>query len=82
MIWIAGVVLFLLYSASGALPTNLRFPGIQPLFEVGPLKMDWRDILALLIVGIVIYGLHTGQLSARDALIIVGSILAGKAVGK
>ena len=82
MIWIVGIILFLLYFVTGALPNNVRFPGIQPLLEVGPVKMDWRDILALLIVVIAIYAVSTSQLSAKDALIIVGSILAGKIIGK
>jgi hypothetical protein len=53
---------------------------LQPALEVGPLRMDWRDIIALAIVVIVFVGLYTHQLSYERALAILGGLLIGKLV--
>lgn len=82
MEWILGVMLFVAYLASGALPETTVFPGIRPLLKVGPVKMDWRDILALLIVGVAIYALYTGEMSPQGVIILLGGILMGKAIAK
>ncbi len=75
MIWIIASALFLLFVTKGA------FLGAQPLLEIGnTIKMDWRDILALLIVGVVIYLLATDKISGKEILAILGAIIGGKAI--
>jgi hypothetical protein len=75
MDWVFAVILFVAYVLSGLLP-------VRPLLVAGPIQMDWRDIIALAIVGIVIYALYMGQISFKDALVILGGILVGKIVAK
>jgi hypothetical protein len=53
---------------------------VQPLFELGPLRMDWRDIIALAIVVIVAWALYADKLSVQQALAILGGLLVGKLV--
>ena len=70
------VILFLFYLFSGALaPTSTL---MQPLFKAGPVSVDWRDIIAIAIVAIVVWALYTHQLTAKEALAILAGILGGK----
>jgi hypothetical protein len=73
---IAALFLFIVLVGSGSV-TRL----VQPLFEIGPLKMDWRDIIALAVVIVVGIALYRETLTERDALKILAAILIGKLVG-
>lgn len=55
---------------------------LQTALEVGPLKMDWRDIIALAVVVIVLFGIYTHQLSVERALAVLAGLLLGKLVLK
>ena len=71
MNWTTGIggLLFLLFLLQG-----------QSLLELWGMRIAWKEILALLVVGVVIHALWIGQMSDQDALIIIGSILVGKSI--
>jgi len=58
------------------------FPGVQPLLDVGPVHMSSTDIIALGLVGIVVWAWLVGQISAENAVKFLASALSGKAIGK
>ena len=74
---IVGLVLFILIVGTGSVGGL-----VQPLLEVGPLKMDWRDIIALAAVAVVFYGLYRHTLTEKEALTILAGILIGKLVAR
>lgn len=80
--WALAVVAFLLMFLPATVQGPSRFPGLIPLIEVGPVKADWRDLIAIAIIAIVVWAIWTGQLSVNDALKILGGLLLGKAVSK
>lgn len=68
MVWIWAVALFLLLATKGA------FLPFAPALRIGTaVEMDWRDILALLIVGLAIFGVATKKVTVKETLIIVGA---------
>ncbi|MBI4278830.1 MAG: hypothetical protein HY660_10275 [Armatimonadetes bacterium] len=75
MVWLAAIIAFLILAGRGILP------GVQPLLTVGSVGIEWPDIIAILIAGVAIYALATGQMSPREVLVILAGILAGKAIG-
>ena len=77
MDWLFFMAIILAIWATTMSPTLL-----QTVLEIGPLKMDWRDIIALAIVAITIFGLYTHQLSIERALAILGGLLIGKLMFK
>lgn len=80
--WVIAIALFVLYLIKPNFPARGVFPGIEPLLKVGPVEMDWTDILALALVIILLYAMFSGQMSAEDAAKILAGALAGKALGK
>jgi hypothetical protein len=77
-----GAIILLFFLASGTLPDTTAFPGVRPLIQVGPINITWRDILALAVAGLAIYGVYSNSISVQDALLILGAIIVGKAITK
>jgi hypothetical protein len=70
--WIVAVVVALFLWAPGGLL------GAQMLLKIGPVEMDWRDILALFLIVILGIAYFNGELSAKQIAAIIGGILVGK----
>ncbi len=75
MSWILGIIAFLVFFF-------WRSGGMQPLLKVGPVEMDWRDILVLAIIVIGAWLVASHQVSGTDLLKILAGILAAQAVGQ
>jgi hypothetical protein len=80
--WIIAIALLILYLIKPKFPASGIFPGIEPLLNIGPVEMDWTDILALALVIILLYAMLSGQMSAEDVAKILAGALAGKALSK
>jgi hypothetical protein len=73
------VILFLFYLLSGSLFSGSKLT--TPLFKAGPVQIDPRDIIALGIVFLAWWFVHTGRITAKEALVILASIIGGRALG-
>ena len=80
--WILAVIAFLFFFIKPNFPATNLFPGIQPLISAGPVSVDWTDIIALALVGFLIYAIANNEISAVDAAKILIGALAGKALSK
>jgi hypothetical protein len=54
--------------------------GVQTIQIGDRLKLDWQDVIALLVVGVAIYGIATRQISVQTLLGLLLGALAGKAI--
>ena len=79
---ILAIIAFLFFFFKPVLPLQGFFPGVQPLIDAGPVHIDWTDIIALALVGVLIYGMVTQQISTETAAGILAGALAGKAAGR
>jgi hypothetical protein len=79
---ILGIIAFLFFFLKPALPLGGFFPGVQPLIDAGPVHIDWTDLIALALVGVLIYGMVTHHISPETAAKILAGALTGKALSR
>ena len=78
MVWVVGAILFLFFGTRGLVPGPELI-----LFRFGKaVEVDWRDIIALLITGVVVYLLVTDRMVEESALVVLTSMLVGKTISR